>query len=729
MSANDKKYNVAVFRNPLISVMKTTHNGLSTSSHTKMNTEVNDAEESLMSNHNLFEPEETHHFRGGFSYAEDDTKQLPRSFLVVKLSPNIPENTLLWLVDKIRGERAEGGAELLVMKQPYNKKEGVVLHISASMIKFLLVAEEMDMMKQDIFSDMNELENFQSKDVHIDDLLTVTERQNIVKHELENIRASPKDTSIPGYPNIELYEGQSIIHVCLKANIVKQIYPLHDKESLKKLGASWYLSLLNKQPFDEIREYFGEAVSMYFSFLGYYTFALLLPMTLGFVQLLVSAETVPFFCVVNVIWATVFLELWKRKSNELAFKWGTIGMTSLDEPRPNFYGHMGKDHVTGRLQPQYPRYKTNVKMYLVSIPIVFLCMIGAFIMMLASFWIEDLIRNVDSEWTPTLLLVPSVLYTALVYIVNVYYRKLATWLTEWENHRTQSQFDRHRVTKLVLFEFVNNFMALFYIAFYIQDMEMLRSQVATMLIILQAINHVQEAIIPLIVKLSTTKMVQYNLLGSDKSKRRDSLQNICSSYEPLHDIAEIHKDDSRIQEAEEEGMMEDYEGTYDDYLEMFIQFGYVVLFSSVYPLAAFWAVFNNVLEIRADAFKLCVVYQRPMGKRVKDIGAWQRCFEILGALAIMTNCGLLCLSPQMKTYAPDYSTEKWFMLFVFLEHLLIGIRYLIHIAIADKPEWVRMELARKAHESRKALKSERAKKSRRTNFSRRFKTVHGPHRH
>jgi anoctamin-10 len=44
-----------------------------------------------------------------------------------------------------------------------------------------------------------------------------------------------------------------------------------------------------------------------------------------------------------------------------------------------------------------------------------------------------------------------------------------------ENHRTQSQFDRHRVTKLVLFEFVNNFMSLFYIAFYIQDMEMLKN--------------------------------------------------------------------------------------------------------------------------------------------------------------------------------------------------------------------------------------------------------------
>ena len=66
-----------------------------------------------------------------------------------------------------------------------------------------------------------------------------------------------------------------------------------------------------------------------------------------------------------------------------------------------------------------------------------------------------------------------------------------------------------------------------------------------------------------------------------------------------------------------------FQETFDDYLEMFIQFGYVFLFSAVYPLAAFWAIVNNVLEIRADAFKLCKVFQKPSPKRVKDIGAWQ----------------------------------------------------------------------------------------------------------
>lgn len=56
---------------------------------------------------------------------------------------------------------------------------------------------------------------------------------------------------------------------------------------------------------------------------------------------------------------------------------------------------------------------------------------------------------------------------------------------------------------------------------------------------------------------------------------------------------------------------------------MFIQFGYVVLFSSAFPLAAMCALINNIIEIRSDALKLCTSLQRPFGLRVENIGQWQ----------------------------------------------------------------------------------------------------------
>lgn len=60
---------------------------------------------------------------------------------------------------------------------------------------------------------------------------------------------------------------------------------------------------------EDIRLYFGESIALYFTFLGFYTTALLFPVFVGFLQLLISSETVPFFCIFNVVWVTVFLEV------------------------------------------------------------------------------------------------------------------------------------------------------------------------------------------------------------------------------------------------------------------------------------------------------------------------------------------------------------------------------------------------------------------------------------
>nr|CAD7196998.1 unnamed protein product [Timema douglasi] len=658
----------------------------------------------------------------------------PPTYMVIKFSRHIHGKALVWLVDKITGKRLDGGAELLVRKQPQGHGEGLILHVSASSIKFLEVAEELEIKKKDSQGlvrefTVSQLEDFLLDGMHVQDLITTADKQYIVRHELENIRALEEDIHVPGYPTFTLYEGQSIVQVCLHWQLLDSIYPLHDLEALEKLGNKWYWALFENQPFEEIRLYFGEAVALYFTFLGFYTTALLVPMVLGILQMLLSSETLAFFCVFNVLWVTLFLEAWKRKCSELAFTWGTIGMTGLDEPRPNYHGTMAIDTITGRYQPQFPKWKTYLRMYAVSFPIVFLCMLGAFFVMLLSFWTEEYLmarRERGVRMGRLLVTLPSIVYTALVYIMNTYYRRLATHLTEWGRFNfpilTQSQFDRHRVTKLVLFEFVNNFMSLFYIAFYIRDMDMLRSQLAVMLIILQAINNFQEAMLPLLIKQYGKRLLHlleldsfFGLLSEDPTSGKGGKEHgYVEGGEPgnttgggvLPHILPLSRDDPRIAQATEEGEMENYEGTYDDYLEMFIQFGYVFLFSSVFPIAAFWAVFNNILEVRADAFKLCRVFQRPSARRVKDTGAWQRAFEALGALSIVTNCGLLCMSPQLRGLAPDLSNVEWVLLVVCLEHVLLAVRHVLHEAIPDVPGWVRLALAKIDYQSKQALKHE-----------------------
>lgn len=63
---------------------------------------------------------------------------------------------------------------------------------------------------------------------------------------------------------------------------------------------------------DKIRNYFGEGVAMYFSFLSFYTLLLVVPAVLGLAQLLLNNDSFSeytFYAVFNLIWVTVFLEV------------------------------------------------------------------------------------------------------------------------------------------------------------------------------------------------------------------------------------------------------------------------------------------------------------------------------------------------------------------------------------------------------------------------------------
>ncbi len=50
-------------------------------------------------------------------------------------------------------------------------------------------------------------------------------------------------------------------------------------------------------------------------------------------------------------------------------------------------------------------------------------------------------------------------------------------------------------------------------------------------------------------------------------------------------------------------------GLIDEYLSLVLQFGFMTLFITAFPLAPFFALLNNMLEIRMDAEKFVTVYR------------------------------------------------------------------------------------------------------------------------
>lgn len=58
---------------------------------------------------------------------------------------------------------------------------------------------------------------------------------------------------------------------------------------------------------------------------------------------------------------------------------------------------------------------------------------------------------------------------------------------------------------------------------------------------------------------------------------------------------------------------------------------------AAFPLAPFFALLNNILEMRLDAKKLLTYHRRPVSQRVRDIGIWYRILDSIGKLSVITN--------------------------------------------------------------------------------------------
>lgn len=104
----------------------------------------------------------------------------------------------------------------------------------------------------------------------IEDILTPGDKQFVIKHALESIKAQSDERHIAGYNAFPLYHGQSIIHAAIAEELIVNMFSLHDKDYMKRLGMEWWnvRKIFKPQPVEKIRNYFGDAIGIYFSFVG-----------------------------------------------------------------------------------------------------------------------------------------------------------------------------------------------------------------------------------------------------------------------------------------------------------------------------------------------------------------------------------------------------------------------------------------------------------------------------
>ncbi|KAM9807510.1 anoctamin-5 [Neosynchiropus ocellatus] len=417
-----------------------------------------------------------------------------------------------------------------------------------------------------------------------------------------------------------------------------------------------------------------------------------------------------FFAIFMGIWVTLFLEFWKRRQARLEYEWDLVDFEEEQQQlqlRPEYETKCTNrklNRITQETELVLHRTPTDLlgKCFLcwatvaLWISLIIACIIGVIAYRLAVYAAFASIMKdsptshlqvVGPYITPQLAtsVTASCINFVIIMILNLMYERVAVWITDMEIPKTHLEYENKLTVKMFLFQFVNYYSSCFYVAFFkgkfvgypgkyaymFGSWSSLRNEecdpggclieLTTQLVIVmtgkQVWGNIQEALVPWLM----------NWWGSRRARCHP--ESLYSRWEQDHDLQGF-------------GQL----GLFYEYLEMVIQFGFITLFVASFPLAPLLALFNNIIEIRVDAWKLTTQFRRPVAAKAHSIGAWAEILSGIAVLSVVTNAFIVAFTSDMiprlvymYAYQPEMTMKGY------IENSL-SVFEIAKIPLANSPE-------------------------------------------
>eukprot|EP00117_Sycon_ciliatum_P028396 scpid27200/ scgid1222/ Anoctamin-7; New gene expressed in prostate homolog; Transmembrane protein 16G len=476
----------------------------------------------------------------------------------------------------------------------------------------------------------------------------------------------------------------------------------------------WY----KYQPLHTIRDYFGERVAFYFTWLGYYTMSLIPPAIVGFITFIYGLATIVadptiltichsahvmcptcahckfwklsdiclsvksahvfdneatllyglFLC----LWASVFLELWKRKAAVTARQWNCDAHEEEEPVRAEYAAkakEVAPNVITGELEPHLQQQKWPLYISAYMMVALLFCVVAIWLLTLIVY--HTAIAHISGEpyrslASPVANVTASIINLLLILFTRRVFSLVAVKLTEFENHRTESEFSNHLAFKLFIFDCANLFALPVYVAFF-------KGRFGGYP------NHFKRGILPYhgqqcgafgcVLELAeTVGIVLFGKLILDKAldmlswcwarssfcclKGRPGNGNNNKNRKPeSHDLCDAELGDdvgdgledttTHLPQWESDYKLTRPKPLHWQYLEMVMQFGLITIFGVAFPLAPLIALVNNVIEIRLDAMNYVKHTCRIVANIAQNIGIWFTLLDLLTKVAVVTTALIL----------------------------------------------------------------------------------------
>ncbi|KAG6593504.1 Anoctamin-like protein, partial [Cucurbita argyrosperma subsp. sororia] len=489
--------------------------------------------------------------------------------------------------------------------------------------------------------------------------------------------------------------GESLIRTLESKKIVKQIFPLHDEIRRKKLLGNWALNWweFTGQPLDEVYSYFGTKVALYFAFLGMYTRWLLFPAALGLILQLVEFGSLrllvlPIFFVSIIVWAVMFSQFWRRKNSALVARW-QINYAFGGDSSFRFSGvECGSLQIPVELIKNQEMDKTKEKeafqrfewfgclrrfrndaIVILSI----ICLQLPFELAYAHCY--EVIQSDVIKFGLTVLYLFSIQYFTRLGA------KMSMKLINCENYENNEKRADSLVYKIFGLYFMQSYIGVFYHALLHRNFATLRQVLIQRLLISEVLENLLENSVPYL-------KYSYRKYKIRSNKRREK----GSSQGRIQFTSRAEKEYLKPSYSASIGVeLED--GLFDDYLELALQFGMIMMFACAFPLAFAFAALNNITEIRTDALKLLAMHKRPFPRAATTIGAWLNIFQFLIVMSICTNCALLV---WLYDQEGKWKIEPGLAAILVMEHVLLLVKFGFSRLVPEEPAWVKANRVQKA---------------------------------
>ncbi|KAJ3108052.1 Anoctamin-7 [Phlyctochytrium planicorne] len=477
--------------------------------------------------------------------------------------------------------------------------------------------------------------------------------------------------------------------------------------------------------------------------------------------LLFDNTLTPWYGVFNSLWAMLMPSVWNRQANYLSWRWSTYDFEREESKRPEFKAtETRKSEITGKNELYFSPIKRRGRQFVSSL------VMGLWVAIMAVF--ISLQISIGAYVTPSINDDIWIACLATIVIMQVPFGIAVRLLNSWENYPTDTTYDDSFILKTYIFDFANSYSQPVYYsivkpAFLSQNLFGLKYLNDSCTIIApaeggQVVDRFQEICIPWIAgrcsnlatvikrrlrkakerrkKLATVSPVEtkdeeegcnkiLDSVDMDTQVRsgRPSVQKRPNTKSPdtflfgasVKNITTIMNMDyntdnspddrpERLPQYYRDAKLPEYSGVRDEYAQKIVQFGFVAMFVSINPLAPFFALLNNIYELRADAYKVLIMNQRPIPARAQDIGSWEHILRFTAKMSVATNSIQIAFTSAAfySTFLNGFETVGARMAarvgFIIVFHYAVySITSLFHWLVPEVPESVQLAMARTAY--------------------------------